>query len=292
MEQEGTDVNEASSSPAAEPVGWNDGLVSTVDLQIPDSGADASEQTLNSEGQKAATPEEAGVAGEVETGSKHEESVPYDRFQEVVHRGREREAAFDAKIAALDKEISGMKAQPQGDQKDFLDVSELDSDKIRDMWDDDPKGMYGNLARQIRAEIMGEVKGHLTSEQKSYEKETAISRERKTLETYVDENRTSFTKLWNTGEIQAFVDQNPGHNYISAHQLLTAAENAATIKKTAQEETLAKLRAKQGAGSMSATPQKSTGKREYDDQMRNPDKYGGPDAVLARRDAMRMARSG
>jgi hypothetical protein len=46
-----------------------------------------------------------------------------------------------------------------------------------------------------------------------------------------------FEKMWNSGEIQAFIAENPGHNYLSAHEALKARNAEKTWPKAeAQSE--------------------------------------------------------
>jgi len=106
----------------------------------------------------------------------------------------------------------------------------------------------------------------------------------KTYESYAKAN-PDFDEMWDDGRIQAFMDKNPGHNAISAHQMLTEETRLKAAADKAVKEFEGALRSKRaasavlGAGNMSVP----TDAKAADERLKNPKKFGGVTEVLTAR---------
>jgi len=205
------------------------------------------------------------------------------------------------RVDSLELELNQLKQAMQA-RKDpeYNDVFKMNTDDIRDQFDEDPRGFLENFAKQIQTNTLNAV-NQTTQSQRQKEQETQYNTAlQKTFNEFGDQN-DDFWDLWDEGNgpIKQFMDQNVGHNAISAYMSLKAEENEkavqekidAAVKKAVAEaeQTWTKnQRIKRHAtvlgGGPSATPVSD------DATLKNPEKYGGLTSVLA--DRIRAMRQG
>lgn len=181
----------------------------------------------------------------------------------------------EAKLAARPVEPIETKPEKKEDP-DYKDMSQMDADDLREWQNEDPKGYAENILRQAEARALENLAA-----------QTQEADVHKTFAQYGKEN-PNFTEMWNDGSIMAFMKQNPGHNAISAHIILTqdskskkAVEEAV---KTAKEEWTKDLKTKRtNAGLGKATSSPNVNADAGDKSLHDPDKYGGETAVLLNR---------
>jgi len=263
--------------------------------------ADApSEGDANSEADADATPAEGKEAeGEEATSGGEKDSQPsgddsrfdkHPRFVELNTRVKTAEEAntrLISEIAELKAAFASQQQQtpPQEEQLPFKDLSKMSSEEILDWQAEDPAGYADNLRKEMDYRIQQGVQAALA---KSQESQTE-GRIESTYQKYAQEN-PDFETMWDSGELRRFMDENPGHNAISAHQILTSAARTKSAVETAVKEALEKAqteaKAKRKASVLPAGPA-SAPAGETDAELKEPMKYGGATSVLAARLANR-----
>ena len=303
MEEQNIDANTAldsSSFDAVDNTGFDD-LSSTVENleAIPglDDSSEGDETLTDTPGQEK--PEE-----EVDDGLQAKEDQPSGdlhenpRFKELVDKKNELFSVTQQqqqKIAQLEGRLDGItqvspQAQAEPEKLDYIDVTTLTEDQLRDMMEDDPKGYTANLARQVRHEMLGEFNAASEKQQRGAERQSFDTRQKDGLRTYYDANKASFDKHWKAEAIQNLIRENPAHNLISAHMELSRDELKSDISKQAKDKVLTDIKVKGRASSLSGKPSTAGGRANgIAPELKDPDKYGGIDVVLARRQQARMA---
>lgn len=292
MENEQQTLNEGnsfetgdSSNPEDGGVRGDDGvgLGSTVEDDITFTGESKDDdQKADDELHK-----ETGETGK--TGDEAQDKDRYDkdpRFQEVI---KEKETEKEQRIRAeaerdflraqLLKNIKSTDELEPTKEPEYKDMTVMTEEELADWQADDPKGFFANLTRQVRAEVTTELR------QESVVK-SQQSKAIEALDKYARENPT-FDKMWETGEIQKFMRENPGHTTISAHIMLTKGarekEIAEKARKEAEETVRKNFKAKQNARVMGEGPSVSGRQPEIDEVLKNTKEHGGVVSVLAKR---------
>ena len=160
----------------------------------------------------------------------------------------------------------------------------MEESEIQDWMDEKPKAYQENLIKQIRADVMQEVKAEMG--QASQESQVM-----KTFDAYAGENK-SFDPMWESGEIQAFMNKHPGHNAMSAHAAITLEsrikEAVEQARKETEEKVIKNFKAKKGAIVLGGGPASTgTAQDRIAPELKDPKKYGGNTTVLAERLAAR-----
>ena len=156
----------------------------------------------------------------------------------------------------------------------YKDVTQMSKEELIEWQEDDPHGYAANLYAQMRAELKAE---------QAQERQSATIKS--TFQQYEEKN-PDFRAKWDAGEIQSFMDANPGHNAISAHMIMTESSRlaAAVAKATkeAEERVTKNFQAKRNAEVISDGGQVRSNSTTPD-ELKNPDKYGGVVSALAMR---------
>lgn len=284
-EEQNQTLNEEVVAPS--PTTNPDDLIATVDEPIPVS----SEETLKTDEEVKAEETKAAEAEKKEADEKaatqaQEDEARFDkipRFKELI----ESNTTSKEKIKSLQKQIDeGLKPEKPEDPG-YKDVSKMTATEMREWMEEDPIAYTANIAKQIRAEVTKDVEGQFS--QRSHEDKML-----KTFDDYAAKNET-FDQMWDSGEIQRFIDKNPGHNAISAHMALMSDGNAKgveiqikdatekAIKKT-EERMIKNFKAKKGAQVLSSGPTTTgTVQGKIAPELKDPKKFGGINTVLAAR---------
>lgn len=117
-----------------------------------------------------------------------------------------------------------------------------------------------DLARGVYQQVLSDVRADLTYAEREKTHQEGIN---KTYDSY-SEKHPDFDSMWESGELQRFMNENPGHNPISAH---------AEIKASKEPEVVTEPPA-----SASTVPSKPADQRLSDTK-----RHGGISAVLAQR---------
>lgn len=263
-----------------------------VDGSIQDSGAEGSpDEALNTE-----------ECADDTKAKPHESSVPYDRFKEVNEKLKEHEgkrAEYERKMASLEGELRAMQqivarqtgqqqrpGQPAQQQPDFKNIASMTNEEVLEELEKEPLAFLGNLVRQVRHEATQHVMETLG-------KQGQQAKVRSVFDDYAGKN-PDMMEMIHTGELKRFMDENPYHNAISAHSFLKAqklqaqfdAEKQKAIEEAVKKKEADLIKQYQTKGKLGTTlggAPPPTGKATPDDMLKNPDKYGGKENVLADR---------
>jgi hypothetical protein len=222
----------------------------------------------------------------------------HPRFVELNTRVKTAEEANARLMSKLAEVEAKLLTTPEPQQKTpeelpYKDVSGMTAEELLDWQSTDPQGFLENQQKQNQYLInQGIQTGIEAALAKNQEKETE-SRIETTYSSYAKEN-PDFEKMWDTGELNAFMQKNPGHNAISAHMILTEQSRREAAVKNAVAEALEKAeterKAKRKAVVLGAGPAAVPAGGDGDAVLKEPHKYGGATSVLASRLAARRTR--
>lgn len=211
------------------------------------------------------------------------------RFKEVItQRETEKEQRIRAEVerdflrTQLLKDPKTAEPEVKPDL-DYKDMSVMTEEELADWQADDPKGYLANLLRQAKAEVTVAIKTEMEQENAVKSQQTKAI---EVLDNYAKENPT-FDKMWETGDIQKFMRENPGHTAISAHIILTKETREKEIAEKARKETEETVRknfkAKQNAKVIGQGPSVAGRQTEEDEVLKNTKEHGGVVSVLTSR---------
>jgi hypothetical protein len=302
-------LNDAGAAPTpAAPLEFGDGLVSTTefsnptpdpsDTASPDGGAKPGGQdaaaTEQDAGDKAATtdPDASPDAADKSGGRLDRDS----RFKQVIQSNKHLKnqlkdltAKHDEVLTRLEQ-LSAGKAQPAAGETDASKVLGMSEEELLDLQATNPAKYHqmvvDNITKQVTETVTASVSQ--ATDQRTYEESVG-----QTFEAYAKDH-PDFDDMWDSGEIQQFMDSHPGHNAISAHMALTAeTRTQAAVDqavKEATEKMLKDLRTKGRAAVLGTGPSGQIDRRGAAGQeLADSKKFGGQYAVLARRSAARRA---
>lgn len=269
-----------------------DGLLSSPDgsaAPIPtgDQNGDDAGKTAAKENGAAGAADGAGDK-QGETDDTRYDQLP--RFQELnakVKAEKEARVAAEAKLALLEKSPLNPEWIPAStEQKDFTDTSKMSSEEIREWQEDDPAGFAANLRKEAAWEARQAIKAE------SLRNDT-VSQIEQTFNQYAKDNPT-FNEMWESGEIERFMNDHPGHNAISAHMAMTAGKLSGDVKaqidaavakavKETEERVRKDFLAKRGATVISSTSAARSADNGVDTALKDTNQFGGTNAVLAQR---------
>lgn len=240
-----------------------------TDAEKADAGKKAAEE-------KAAADAEAARKAEEDRFDKH------PRFQELIKTQAELRERLAKAEGAL--EASRRPAEPEKQTPlPYKDITQMQDDELRDWQNEDPKGYAANLYAQARHELMQEIKGQTQADMQQ-------KGVRKTFDEYAAKN-SDFMPMWESGQIPKFMEQNPGHNAISAHIILKQGtaladldkrikEEVAKAEKAAEERAIKNFQAKKRAAVL---PGGATLPAGEDDELKDTKSRGGLVSALTER---------
>lgn len=291
MEDENKDANneeiaDSSSDVELEPIKTDEGLISTTEF------VEVQKEELKPEEDSKKDTE---TSEDAEPNTSKPESDKKDfhdhpRFKELVDEKNTSKQA----INDLTKEIESLKQsktyQAPAEESAFSKILSMQPDELIEEMTENPHEFFKNFAQQQRTEIEESVFNKLGDYQKQNQAQSLETRQLETFNTFFDENPEAKT-MWDSGKLEDFMKENPGHNAISAYQSLNSDNIIAEASEKAVKEALEKnnkqLKAAGKAGSFSGpTGQPSVSTK--DPELKNPEKHGGKTAVMLKR---WMARS-
>ncbi|MCG7851749.1 MAG: hypothetical protein MIO92_04430 [Methanosarcinaceae archaeon] len=284
------DAGEPSSSVFAQ----SGDLVSTVELLPPKAPTpDPSKNDANIEGtpeQKIADANDEAtklLAGKDKAGSQDGGDIDLDKHPRFVQlNARMKEA--EKRAASLEAQFNSQTKPPVKDDQGgptFKDISKMTKDEILDWQTENPQEYYANILAQAKHEISGDIKS-------SFNKQSSENAVIDTYEQYAKEN-DDFDSMWDSGELQRFMDRHPGHTAISAHMTITSDKKTkAAIDeavKKAEKKITDNIKAKRESRVLSSGPSASRTFNASDipEDLKNTKEHGGLAAVLARRSLAR-----
>lgn len=278
-------INEdvAAPSPATNP----DDLIATVDEQLPASSEETqkTDEEIKAEEEKAVEVEKKATEEKAAAQAQEDETRfdKHPRFQELIHSRND----LKEQLKTLQSQVNEGLKPKEVEDPGYKDISKMSVADIREWMDEDPIAYTANIAKQIRAEVSAEVAG--TFSQRSQEDNVL-----KTFDDYAAKNET-FDPMWDSGEIQAFINSNPGHNAISAHMALMSEGNAKGVEakvkdavekavKETEERVIKNFKAKKGAQVIGSGPVTTgTVQGKIAPELKQPKKFGGVNTVMAAR---------
>ena len=288
---------DASSAPAPAQSMHSEDLVSTVPgdfgLEAMDAGADP-EGANNTEGQEA----DAAEAKKQE--SEEADDTRFDRHPRFVELNTRLKAAEERNRnleTRLDEISRAPKKEAGTEELPFKDTSKMSDDELLDWQSEDPKGFWENMNKQQEYNTQKAIEAALARNREESDQKTIETKVEATFEAYAKDN-PDFDEMWDSGQIQKYMDANPGHNAISAHMALTQEKRQeaaidAAVKKALAEADTQRRSTRAAARVMPAAPSSAPSTPgKADDELKDPNKYGGTTAVLARRLARRRAQAG
>ena len=308
-EEQGTlNETQGESSPPA-PVQSGD-LVSTIDVKIPsDVKTSSKEEPSSEETQKTEGPE-GSDKGEGKDETKDVDAKEADtkaddrfdkhpRFQELISDRREMKNT----IAQLTEEIANLKQSREEPARPTYDnfgdsLVEVLGEDLFDKFEDDPKSFMTKFASQLDARLSEQVGERVMSQvQDILEAKEMEAQEKQIEHTFNSYAQThpDFDEMWDSGDLKRFMDENPGHNAISAHAILTEDKKLEAERqkaaKEAEKQVLTRQKAKKNAAVLGSGP--SAGGRtvgQVPAELKDTKKYGGLASVLASRSLARENR--
>lgn len=214
------------------PLETEDGMISTTEFKVVEAPKPEEE-----EGGKPSD-EEGNEDGKADEGGEPEEKGPvtYERFKEKVDQFNDLKKQFD-ELQGQFKNIQDNppKAKPDEsgktptqEQKKYVDISTMDDDKIADWMDEKPLQFFGNLFQQIVAEAETVIMGKLENMGRQNAYQRTFSE--------FSEKHEGFKAMHDSGQLQRFIDDNPGFDVFSAYHELTSETNAKTAEEARQQE--------------------------------------------------------
>ena len=285
-ESGGTSQPEATIQPSS------DDLISTVDFPLPTKEIPP-EEAQKTEGTDKTEDKGTDVKAEKEP----EKKVPEDRFdkhprfQELI-TGRKEDRD---KIAVLTQQIEALQKPQKEEKPAYKDMGAMTKEELLEWQEENPQEYARNLAQQVRAETRQDILAEVTSMLEAQREQAERQAIEKTYTTYAKEN-PDFDDMWDSGELKSFMDDNPGHTAISAHQMKTMdrriQEAVEKATKDAGKKVAGNLKAKQQARVLGSGPSaggKTVGQIPV--ELQDTKKYGGLATVLTARSMARTNRA-
>jgi hypothetical protein len=284
MSDEGSEGTLNTGGDSSTPATSSDGdLVSTVDFAAPAPA----EEPLKTEGD--AKPDD--TKGDAQTDDKGD-ADRFDKHPRFIELN-ERVKAAEEGLASAQLENRQMReeltqSQEEGGKKEgpsqdvpFKRVEDMADDDVLEWMQEDPKGYHRNVVAQVKHEMGQSLNEQL--EVKDYENQVEH-----TFSSFAKEN-PDFDKMWDTGELKRFMDNNPGHNAISAFLLLTG-ETATQTKideavKEAEDKAAQSQKTRRESQLLASGPSSASSRVTSDVpvELKDTKKHGGLTSVLARR---------
>ena len=281
MDDQNQTLNENVQEDSSSSFQTSGDLISTVERTTPQTPAEEPQKT---EG----TPEE----GNEPQQNEDERFDKHPRFQQLIKERNE----YRERLDALERQ--SRQAPPQQQQQyyeeelPYVDLAQMEDEDILAWQAEDPKGFARNMAMQNYYETRQLVMEEMQQQNYQRDHEAMVAR---TYGQYAQEN-PDFEEMWDRGEIQRFIERNPGHNPISAHMALTMDNRIETAQKTAAQKAAEKARMgatqRQQSRTLTGQPVGVRQPQRNDDELKNPMNYGGVDNVLVERVKRRMAQRG
>lgn len=319
------DAVEGSSTSADRPAFDPDsiGVINTVGDDAP--AIDSSDKTLKHDDDDKATdgtPDETddAAAPDKDADKGKDDDTRFDkhpRWQEMLReRDEAKRAADEARRIADETRLE--KARLEGEREalrkaaevqkpvnlPYKDITALSPDEIADWQATDPKGYAANLYRQVTYEAEQKLNAQIAEREKQMQTQSHEAKVKATYDAFEKAN-PDFRTRWNSGEVQAFMDANPGHNPISAYREMTSEVSSKTIEerhkaelaeavakavKETEEKVNKNWQAKRSARVIGGGPSGAAGTTDADKELSDTKSRGGTVSVLT--DRLRRLRAG
>ncbi len=174
---------------------------------------------------KKAADDKAALEAEVREKVLKERYDSDPRFQELIQGNKE----LRERLAKTEGHLEGLARGSTAEKTDlgYIDITTKTDEELREWQESDPKGYAANMYAQIRGELSREHDQRDDTQSRN-------AQVKKTFDDYASKN-SDFMSMWDSGDIPKFMQQNPGHNAISAHIMLTAEKHRGESEKQMTE---------------------------------------------------------
>lgn len=289
--EEATGADSSSDAVTLEPIQGDDGLVSTVEYQTVEK-----EEPAETDANDADTSDDAEQNTPEDQVAENKDFHENPRFKELIDQKNQQADEIKGLKNQIDELTSQMAVPAQETGHDsaqnFNNIMAMDDDQIVEDLTSNPKQFLANFANQIAHELKMDISA--AEQAKQTEAETLSLKEQKA-KTITDffADKEDGQAMRDDGRIKSFIEENPGHNEISAYHALAgeAAQEAAieSAVKKREAEIYQELKAKGKAKSTATPTGGSLLSSDKSPEMKNPDKFGGTENVLLKRHLARQA---
>ncbi|MFH1741411.1 MAG: hypothetical protein ABIH23_20595 [bacterium] len=295
------DTSGGSPSPAAAiQQSSGDDLIPTVDFPIPakdEPAVDTSADSVKTDKDVTDAKKDAKGTGDTKQDAKKDDLgedrlSAHPRFKQLITEKN----AQKEQIANLEKQLQELSArQPKTETPlPFEDLGAESPEELLELLDSDPMKVFKNYGEQIRYETRESLKAEfeqMLNEREAKREEAAnIKRIEDEYNAYAKEN-PDFNSMWDSGEIQAYMEEHPGHTAMSAHTVLVRERQIQEAVKEAEKKFANNRAIKQHAQVLGSGP--SAGGRaihQIPAELRDTKKFGGLTSVLAERSLARTSK--
>ena len=302
MEDTNSDANIAEASSVSDntgvghdaaptsPIMDDDGLVSTVEYQIPKTDTDPADTSEDAE---------QNTSGQDRPDDKkgfHQ----HERFRELVSEKNEAKQMVEAlqkKISELESHVIPIRNDSASMSKkrfEYTPIKDIPSEELIEKFSENPHAIFEAFARNISDDLLNYLEANRAAEMQQHQQSMTQAQQHAEIRRFFD-TRPDAQQLLASGKILEFMRTNPGHNAFSAYYELTGGGAPRTdpeaIRQQERERVARELKAK-GFARSTSTGRAATNVN-YDPakspELRNPDKYGGRNNVLLERLKARAA---
>lgn len=293
----------AESRPAFDPD--STGIINTVvDPGVDPDPAVRAESTKGDELDKSTDSEKAEEKVATDEDEFTTRFDKHPRFQELMQeRNEARRMAEEARRVAEEVRIEKARLEAErelmkkAESPPYKDLTSMTDEEIEEWARSDPKGYAANMYLQIRHEVMNDLRGEISKQEQARDMKVREQRIKSTYDKYEAEH-PDFAPMWESGEIMRFIENNPGHNPISAHMAIVRDRDKSLVDsriKAAVDEAVAKAiketeervnknwQAKRAASVLGGGPASQPIAAGADAELSNTKERGGTIAVLASR---------
>jgi len=250
--------------------------------------------TLGDDEPKAAEEEKPAEAEKEVPEAQDTPKTPYHldpRWQEIMEdRNYWRDIAQKAVSGQIPQQQAAQQQQ-QEEELDFTDITTMTPDKVRDWQEEDPIGYARNLAKQVAYESERRLEEKLQARERQQQQEAYKAEVNRQYDNYAAKN-PEFTQMFQSGQLHKYMQENPGHNPISAHQLLIAGKKEGEVqemlkkaKEEGRKEAEKNQQAKRQIRTISRPPERAgiASDSSGEDMLKDTKKYGGMASVITAR---------
>lgn len=262
-------------------------LVSTIDDDSGKGASGAKTADLAGAAEGGKDGDDKGAGEEGKSGNFHDHP-DWQRMMKERDDARIEAAAAKARLEEREKFTAKPAGNAEPENLPFKDITKMSKEELLEWFEDDPVGYEANRMAQLKHETRQSLKN-----------EDAVASRTKTIEqtfkTYEEKN-PDFKTMWDSGEIEKFMADHPGHNAISAHKELTEEKRmqdaiSKAIKET-EERVTKNFQAKRSAAVISegggSSPLKTV-----PDELKDTKSHGGlVSAITSRLQRLRQASAG
>lgn len=263
---------------------------SSQDQDGKDKGGDKDTSKDAGDGKGKDDPDKKAASDTDDSGKKkpYHEDPAWQRIIEERNEAREENKELRDRVSklegAIETVLNGTKAEKKEAIEELPGILDKTPEEIEEMMTKDPKGFVKTLYSQIRADVK-KAQDASRDEQAANQRQASIN---KAYKKYAEEH-PDFETMWKKGDIQKFMDDNPGHTPLSAHTMLTVeARIKAEVDKQVAEKTkeiednlLAKKRAGVLGKDTPAARKEPAADASKDPALNDTKKRGGFTSVMA-----------